>query len=210
VTIALAPMRAFKSLHWLAIVGVAAITSSVVIASDHDEADTTSFDDVAADIGDMYAFHGGERLTLILTFDGYKLRQDAPNYDADLLYGLHIDTNGDSQPDHEIWARFGQNGAGDWAVKVEGVPGSDAAIIGMVGEVHEDSSGAQVFAGLVDDPFFFDLEGYKNTLMTGTLAFDPTYDFVAQKNTLALAVEFDHAALGSTNIAVWATTGRRG
>lgn len=203
-------MRIPKPIHWLAIVGVAAITSSVVIASDHDEADTTSYDDAAADIGDLYTFHEGERLTLILTFDGYKLRQDAPNYDADLLYGLHIDTNGDSTPDHEIWARFGQNAAGEWGVKVEGIPGSDAAIIGPVDEVHDDAAGAQVFAGLVDDPFFFDLEGYKNTLMTGTVSFNPANDFVAIKNTLALAVEFDHAALGSTNIAVWATTGRRG
>jgi hypothetical protein len=185
-----------------------AITSTVVIASDHDEADTASFSDLAADIGDMYAFHEGDRLTLILTFDGYKLRTEAGNYDADVLYGLHVDTNGDNVADHDIWARFGQNSAGEWGVQVEGIPGESAAIVGPVDTVIGDGSGAQVFAGLRDDPFFFDLQGYKDTLMTGTVAFDPTRDFVAIKNTLALAVEFDHAALGSTNIAVWATTGR--
>lgn len=185
-----------------------AITSTVVIASDHDEADTTSLDNPAADIGDMYAFHDDQRLTLILTFDGYKLRSDAPNYDADVLYGLHVDTNGDNVADHDIWARFGQNGAGEWGVQVEGIPGATAAVVGPVDSMLDDDSGAQVFAGLRDDPFFFDLEGFKDTLMTGTVSFDPARDFVAIKNTLALVVEFDHAALGSTDIAVWATTGR--
>lgn len=187
---------------------VALAITSTVIASDHDEADTTSLDNPAADIGDMYAFHDDQRLTLILTFDGYKLRSEAPNYDADVLYGLHVDTNGDNVADHDIWARFGQNGAGEWGVQVEGIPGAAAAVVGPVDSVLDDDSGAQVFAGLRDDPFFFDLEGFKDTLMTGTVSFDPARDFVAIKNTLALVVEFDHAALGSTDIAVWATTGR--
>jgi hypothetical protein len=188
---------------------IASTVATVAIASDHDEANTTAFDEVAADIGDTYAFHDADRLTLIMTFDGYKLRQDAPNYDADVLYSFHIDTNGDTDAEHRIMARVGQNAAGEWGVKVEGIPGVAEPIIGAVEEVLVDAdSGAQVFVGLRDDPFFFDLQGFKDTLMTGTVAFDNTRDFAAVKNTLILAVEFDHAAAASTTFNVWSSTGK--
>lgn len=188
---------------------IASTVATVAIASDHDEADTAAFADVPADIGDTYAFHEGDRLTLIMTFDGYKLRQDAPNYDADVLYSFHIDSDGDQVPDHDIMARLGQNAAGEWGVKVEGIPGVEEPIIGAADEVLADEdSGAQAYLGLRDDPFFFDLEGFKDTLMTGTIAFDPARDFVAVKNTLIFAVEFDHAAIGATSFGVWSSTGR--
>jgi hypothetical protein len=188
---------------------IASTVATVAIASDHDEADTTAFADLAADIGDTYAFHDGDRLTLIMTFDGYKLTQETPNYDADMLYTFHIDTNADYEADHQILARLGQNAAGEWGVKVEGIPGVEEPIIGAIDEVIVDEdSGAQVYLGLRDDPFFFDLQGFKDTLMTGTVAFNPARDFVALKNTLIFAVEFDHAAAGSTNFGIWSTTGR--
>jgi hypothetical protein len=193
----------------LAGAAIIATVTTVAIASDHDEADTTAFLDDPADIGDTYAFHDGDRLTLIMTFDGYKLRSEQPNYDADVLYSFHIDTNDDNTADHRVMARLGQNAAGEWGVKVEGIPGVDGAIIGAVDEVlTDDASGAQVFLGLRDDPFFFDLQGYRDTLMTGAVAFDSTRDFVAVKNTIIFAVEFDHAATGSTTFDIWSTTGR--
>ena len=195
---------------WAGVLVGAVVLSTVVVAADHDEADTASFSDDTADIGDLYAWHEGGRLTLILTFDGYKLKSETPTYDPDVLYGFHIDTNADNQPDHEIWARFGQNSAGEWGIEVQGVPGQEGALVGPVEEVVSDAStGAEVFGGFRDDPFFFDLEGFKDTLMTGTVSFNPDRDFVAFKNTAAIAVEFDQAALGSESIAVWATTGRR-
>ncbi|PRQ02399.1 hypothetical protein ENSA5_23260 [Enhygromyxa salina] len=198
-----------KHLALAAVLAGAGLVSTFVIAADHDEADTSSFTDDAADIGDLYAFHEGGRVTLILTVDGYKLRGDEPNYDADLIYGFHIDTNGDNVADNDIWARFGQNAAGDWGVEFEGIPGHEGSLIAPVDEATSDpDSGASVFAGLRDDPFFFDLQGFQDTLMTGTVAFNPNRDFVALKNTVALAVEFDHAALASDGVAVWATTGR--
>ncbi|WP_181233896.1 DUF4331 family protein [Enhygromyxa salina] len=199
-----------KHMIWAAALMGAAVASTVVVAADHDEADTASFSDAAADIGDLYAFHEGERLTLILTFDGYKLKSETPSYDPDVLYGFHIDTNADNVADHEIWARFGENAAGEWGVQIQGIPGFEGALVGPVDEVvSDDEAAVQVFGGFRDDPFFFDLQGFKDTLMTGTLGFDPTRDFVAAKNTGAIVVEFDRAALSSESVAVWATTGRR-
>ena len=195
----------------LALVGTAlaaVAVSGVVIAADHDEADTASADDASADIGDLYAFHSDTRLTVILAFDGYQLRGNEASYDPDVLYGIHIDTDGDNVADVDIHARFGQDSAGEWGVQVMGIPGLDEAVVGPVDEVISQD-GAEVYAGLRDDPFFFDLEGFGDTLATGTVSFDPNRDFVALKNTMAIAVEFDHAALGSTALGVWATTGRK-
>lgn len=191
---------------WVAVVAI--VASGVVIAADHHEADTASTDDASANLGDVYAFHSDTRLTLIMTFDGYKLRAEQPSYDPDILYTFHIDTNADHTPDVEIHTRFGQNSAGEWGMQVMGVPGLDEPLVGPVGEVISEA-GVQAYAGLRDDPFFFDLEGYDDTLETGTVAFDPARDFVLLKNTMAIAIEFDHAALGVTTIAVWATTGRK-
>lgn len=185
-------------------------TSTHVIAADHHEADTAASTDDSADIGDLYAFHSEERLTIILTFDGYLLVSDAPEYDPDVLYGIHIDTNGDNVADHDIWVRFGQNSVGEWGAQFEGLPGSDAPLVGAVDTAHRDEdSETDYYAGFRDDPFFFDVEGFNDTLMTGDLSFDPNRDFVTLKNTMAIAVEFPHEVLGSDDIAVWATTGRR-
>ena len=193
----------------LALVAVTAALSTAVRAADHAEADTASADDVSADIGDLFAFHADGRLTLILTYDGYLLLSDTATYDADVIYGFHIDTDGDNESDHDIWARFGQNTAGEWGLQVQGLPGTEGALVGPVEElINDTSSDAQAFAGMRDDPFFFDREGFLDTLMTGTLSFDPNRDFVAVKNTMAIAVEFEHANLGTNDIAIWATTGR--
>jgi hypothetical protein len=127
-----------------------------------------------------------------------------------VIYGFHIDTNGDNQPDHDIWARFGQNVVGEWGVQVVGIPGQDQPLVGAIDTVvRDEATGAEVFGGYRDDPFFFDLEGFGDTSMTGTLSFNPDRDFVALKNTSAIAVEFDVDALAGDSLAVWATSGRR-
>ena len=198
---------------------LAAYSPNWATASDHHETDTIAMMDLPADIADTYAWHTGDRLTLVLTWDGYKLAGEPANWDDGVLYSFHIDTNDDNQPDFDIHARFGKKGGAtgesggedmpEWGVQVEGIPGVAAPIIGAVNETHtDDASGAQVFAGLRDDPFFFDLEGFQDTLMTGTLSFDSTRDFAAFKNVHVLVVEFDHAALGATSFGIWSSTGR--
>jgi hypothetical protein len=215
-----------KKLIYAGSLGAVAIATTLAtqlpewaIASDHHETDTLAMMDLPADIADTYAWHDGERLTLVLTWDGYLLGGEPANWDDGVLYGFHIDTNQDNQSDFDIYARFGMKGGGadgetggaaeEWGVKVEGIPGVEEPIIGPNGEVlTDDASGAQVFAGLRDDPFFFDLDGFQDTLMTGTLSFNPDRDFASFKNVHVLVVEFDHAALGATSFGVWSTTGR--
>jgi hypothetical protein len=81
---------------------------------------------------------------------------------------------------------------------------------GPVDTVIDAGNGLRVFAGPREDPFFFDLDGFQATLMSGTLMFDNTNDTFAGTNVTAIIVEMDAAAAadGATDIQVWATSGR--
>ena len=182
--------------------------SGTALAADHAEAPGAAADP-AADIADFYAWHTSSgSLVTILTFAPLTPAGGSATYDADVLYSIHMDTDKDGVSDADILVRFGQNSAGDWGVQAE-IPGVDSAISGATGEVLE-SGGAKVYAGVVDDPFFFDLQGFQDTLTTGTVAFDSSRDSLAGVNVTAIALEFDAAAAtGATQIQTWATTSRK-
>jgi hypothetical protein len=106
--------------------------------------------------------------------------------------------------------RFGQDkDSGEWGVQVTGLPGGDSVASGPVETVFEAGGGLQVYAGLRDDPFFFDLQGYLDTLSTGTLSFTAT-DFFTGLNVTAIVLEIKASTVAedSEEIQVWATTGR--
>ncbi len=145
----------------------------------------------------------------ILTFAPLTSAGGSATYDANVLYTVHVDVDLDGALDAAAHVRFGQNAAGDWGVQAE-IPGVDSPVSGATGEVIE-ASGAKVYAGVVDDPFFFDLQGFQETLATATVSFDSTRDSLAGLNVTAIALEFDAAAAvgGATQIQTWATTSRK-
>jgi hypothetical protein len=198
-----------------ALLGTAALTvalaTSGVFAADHVEAPGTMADP-AGDITDVYAWHTENgTIVAVLDFAGLQEAGSTGTYDADVLYGIHIDNDGDNEPNIDVWVRFGQNGAGEWGVQAVNVPGSDVPLEGAVATVIDGGNGVQLFAGPRDDPFFFDLDGYQATLMSGTLMFDNTNDTFAGTNVTSIVVEMDAAAAagGSDTLQVWATTGRK-
>ena len=179
------------------------------LAADHAEAPGTAVDP-AADIADLYLWENGNgQITAVLTFAGLTAAGGNATYDADILYGIHIDTDLDNVEDKSIWVRYGQDGLGNWGVQVSGLPGAGAPIVGAVEQVIA-APGGRVWTGLRDDPFFFDLQGFNDTLYTGTLGFDSTRDSLAGTNVTALVVEFDTASAldASTQARVWATSSR--
>jgi hypothetical protein len=168
-----------------------------------------------ADIADIYAWHRGEganrTLVAILSFAGPNnpvAGQRIP-CDRDVLYTIHIDNTGDAVPELNLRARFAQDQYMNCFVRWEGLPGTTRAVVAPV-EAVRDFGGVKVYAGLRDDAFFFDLQGFRTTLMTGTLSFANDRDFFAGKNTSALAVEMPLAsALGTgMRLKIWATTAR--
>ena len=64
------------------------------------------------------------------------------------------------------------------------------------------------WAGLAEDPFFFDQTGLNATVATGTLSFDPNNDDVAGLNITAIAIQLPIATIqsGGDLLQTWTTT----
>lgn len=201
---------------WMLLITTAAMgagAAATTQAADHTEATSVGVGDPASNIGDYYAWHTEDGdIVAVLSVDAAKapIADQSGNYDADVLYAMHFDTDADQMPDETILLRFGQNSAGAWGVQAEGIPGASATLSGAVETNLDDGAGAGLFAGLRDDPFFFDLDGFNMTAGTGTLSFDSTRDSIAGTNATALVVSFPASALGSTSFDTWAATARIG
>ena len=183
-----------------------------VIAADHSEAPATIADQ-AADIADVYAWYEGNKLITALTFAGLAtpVANQAGNYDENVLYQVHIDNNDDNNADINIEIRFGQDADNNWGVQVKNLPGVSGVTSGPVDTVLSANNNYKVYAGLTDDPFFFDLDGFRQTLDSGTLSFDSNRDSIKDLNSTAIVLEMDLAAARSNGdkLNIWATTGRK-
>lgn len=186
------------------------LVSTLTQAADHADSPTTT-DDPAGDLSDIYAWHDGSKMIVAFGFAGLAEAGLPAVYDPEVLYTVHIDNDGDNMADHDVYVRFGSNPAGDWGVRVENLPGVPDPVIGPVESTIEAGLDLRVFAGLRDDAFFFDLDGFRATTMTGTLMFDSTRDTFTGKNITAVVLEMsvDAVAGGSDSVSVWVSTGRR-
>lgn len=218
---------------------------SQVNAADHRDAPGTQADRWA-DINDVYAWYtDNDTIVVIVTFNPL-LAPDAPDTDTynpdelpNVLYTVHIDNDSVPLDDPQDWdaqdgttfgsdiqvnVRFGQNLLEEWGVQVENLPGSDETIVGPV-DMPLTSGTATAMAGIFDDPFFFDLDGFNATVANiadstqgpGDLAFrslagETNNDSFAGVNTMAIVLEMDATATLGGNadnfVQIWATTGR--
>jgi len=168
--------------------------------------------DTAADIADIYAWHTNDALIVALTFAGPQATNQPAVYDRDVLYTINISNAAPrTTPDIPIQVRFGEgSGANQFGVQVTGLPGG-REVSGSV-EQNLMVDGIMVRAGLFDDPFFFDLQGFMDTVNTGDLAFDNSRDFFAGQNLTAVVIEIprDQIENGMNPIDIWSTTSRFG
>ncbi len=206
-------MKTSRSRARLLVAGLAAtaalpMLSDIVSAADHLDAPKTQTNP-AADITDVYAWHtDDDKVVAVLNFAGFTEVGGKPTLDSTILYGLHIDNDADNVADHDVWFRFGQNANGDWGVQAEGIPGGTPTVSGPLDTAIDAGLGLQLWAGLRDDPFFFDLDGFKTTLMSGTVTFDKTHDTFAGTNVTSIVVTMSTDAVvgaGST-FSLWAST----
>lgn len=134
-----------------------------------------------------------------------------------VTYWFKVDNNGDAVPDVSIAVRFGK--PDDTGVQKMTVRRNGAVILSGVtspGNGVQINRSGQVlgYAGLRDDPFFFDLDGFINILspdpgksFLGCTS--PRTDFFANRNVSAIVLELPASLLtrsGSSQIGVWATT----
>lgn len=166
--------------------------------------------DLPADIADVYAFFDSQHVVLILTFAGPQPANRAANYDRDVLYRINVSNDGDpATTEFPIEFRFGPGGGG-FGVQVTGLPGG-VAITGPV-ESSLEKDGILVRAGLYDDPFFFDLQGFRESRASGELRFNPNRDFFTGQNDTAIVIQIPRARVqnGNRQMDVWAETLRFG
>ena len=148
----------------------AALTTLTVRSADHAESPAADADP-AADIADVFVFPSpasANRLVGAITFGGRpapRSRIDANFYcDPRVLYSFHIDRADatgqfDHIPDVTVHARLGSNRAGACGLQLENVPGAGGTFSGPIEQVFATPSGIKAFAGLRNDPFFFDAQG---------------------------------------------------
>jgi hypothetical protein len=218
---------------------LALTASAAVMSADHAESPGADADP-AADLADVFIFTSparGDTTVGAITFGGRsapRSRIDGSFYcDPDVVYVFNIDredpTRGfDSIPDVQVIARLGKDPGGGCGLQLENVPGAGGTFSGPIEEVFTSPSGSRAFAGLRNDPFFFDAEGYAALVasfaapgqsgdvlgafrLTGN---QPRRDSFANRNVSAIVFEMPNVALAPPTgnfrprVKVWGTTAR--
>jgi len=168
--------------------------------------------DTPADIADVYTWHSDTKFVVAITFAGPQPPNRAAFYDRNVLYQINLSTDGVRDTvEIPIRIRFGQGGGGN-GVQFSGLPGVTGALQGSVETNLAAPNGIQARAGLFDDPFAFDLQGFRETRSSGTLKFKNDRNFFAGQNDTAIVIEIPRSVLGNgTNpVDVWAATSRFG
>jgi Domain of unknown function (DUF4331) len=207
-------MKKLCSKSLLRAIGVLALAFFLPVApyaADHGDAPIAS-NNQSTDIADVFAFldrNDNSRLILAMTQRGFIASGENANFgifDQFLQYRLQLETTGDAQPDQFIditFSRVEQSGGPQTAtitfssghVFTALTTRSSTAPDAPPQVVTEDpATGIRFFAGLVDDPFFFDIPGFSRfvaSVLAG--APDPTQlqrgrDSFAGYNVMGIAL----------------------
>lgn len=199
-------------------------------AADHLDAPTVKTDG-RIDINDVYVFEGRNpaKTALVMTVNPAAGLLSPTTFRKDARYEFRIDNDGDTVEDITLRVRFGRVRAnGTQSITILRADGADATkpwggkVIGE-GRTGSDvwlMGGGRAWAGLADDPFFFDLarfQTFKATLLGGGGLGDlgglvdcdrtdpePT-NFFKGLNGSALVIQLPDRRLGGT-INVWGET----
>ena len=199
-------------------------------AADHLDAPglTPPGGDVRLDLTDIYAFRPkAGRTALVLNVNGFTKPGTQATFAAGVptvastkrvSYNLRIDNNGDAKQDVGLKVTFGKpdkHGVQDMQVRRNG----KLLVVGKTSRggkvVVNQGNGVKAYAGLRDDPFFFDLDGFLNILSK-----DPGKSFLgctsgqrpdkfAGSNVSSIVLDLPSSLLtkhGDSKIGVWATT----
>jgi hypothetical protein len=233
-------MRHWK---WQAAVG-AALAAAVVVGTigparpaDHRDAPAIN-EDSRADLNDVYAFvnPNNGNVVLAMTVNPFVVPGAlGVAFSPGVLYQFKIDNTGDAREDLVIDATFTEVPNQAFAVTLPHavvssdliprraglgvgrvVPTPPAVVTGPANGTVVGASGIRVFAGLTDDPFFFDgvfVLRLLGNLPGGPVARAPGIDLFQGLNVSTLAVEVPPTLLrGSTGnvIRIWGATLRNG
>lgn len=200
-------------------------------ASDHKDGPITT-EHSSIDLTDLYAFRSpadSSNLVLVMNIHGFIPPAEAAStfFDPRLLYEFRIDTDGDAVEDQIIQARVMGSGAnqtirfwgptaplttGSTSLPVAGNPAATVEFSGP-GDVNVATGGGlKVFAGVREDPFFFDFARFTQIRMEEAETFRiPGMDTFAGTNVLSMVAEFPISMLGGRpEMGVWMTVSMPG
>ena len=166
---------------------IAASFAGAAIAADHLDSPITK-NDPAADITDIYAFVNPKDPTeTILVTDVVPLATSNSRFSDKVDYIVHVD-NGSG--DQAITCRFPELAT---RVQCSGPGGLTAS--GALNQVNQGQN-MRVFAGLADDPFYFDFTAFIATKETLTPQFhNPGTNFFKNLNVLTIVLGVKSSAL---------------
>jgi hypothetical protein len=220
------------------------LSPSPIRASDH--ADTAeNYNRLGADLTDVFIFPSEENannVVLVMNVHGLIPSGQGASFDPNVLYQFKIDTSGDNIEDLVVQAKFAGKGLQQkilithpTAPPRTGIETSFKQRAAFEpGRTNQNltfrlpsGGNMRVFAGVREDPFFFDLERFyqilpdRMTPLTGKAINYPNpntpqvngfrsagqaRDYLANLNVLSIVVEMPRAALGGGAIRLWATT----
>ena len=185
----------------------------------------TAQEDGRVDITDIYIFAGEAANTTVLIMAVNPLAGNVSptTFRAGALYDFKIDTNADVIEDLDYRVTFGEpDPNGVQKIELRRLDGSAAAdydgdgkliVAGNTGEIISIEGGGKLWAGLVADPFFFNLGAFGQfaKLILEENRFDPSVfdtaeNALAGQNVTAIVLELPNAALGAETIYLWGTT----
>jgi Domain of unknown function (DUF4331) len=185
----------------------------------------TAKEDGRVDITDIYVFAGESVNTTVLIMAVNPLAGELSptTFRAGALYDFKIDTNADIIEDIDYRITFGDpDSSGIQRIELRRLESSAAAeygsngkllAAGKTGEVIPIGDGGRMWAGLVADPFFFNLGAFGQfaKLILEENRFDPSVfdtaeNTLAGHNVTAIVLELPNTALGAETIHLWGTT----
>ena len=222
-----------KTKHLLAILATAAAAIPLAtFAADHTDAPGATAAP-EADVLDLHAWMSSDANNVILSMTVQPFAMATTEFSDAVQYVFHVNSSagyGMAQTETNIICEFDDaQVASCWVGAEEFVTGDASDTAGIT----NDSGSVKVFAGLRNDPFFFDLTGFNNAVgaviqaapglemdAEGCPMVDQTTsdtvvgllgangDTLAGANALAIVVEVDKTLLtgGGDTLGVWAST----
>ena len=180
-----------------------------VMAADHLDSPLVQ-SDPAADINDLYAFvNPNNPDELILAATVLPIATERSRFSSAVEYRFNI-ANFETGEQTLIGCRALGKKARGMRCSLEGTD----TVAGKTNRINVNDAGdLRLFAGLRDDPFFFDLVAYQQTVATVSPQFtDPGTDFFDGLGTLAIVIGIDSDLLTDDGanpvLSVWSSTVR--
>lgn len=184
-----------------------------IVAADHGDPPSL-LSDPQYDISDVYVFASPQDTNNLVFYSGlenFLASGENPGFNPNSMLEFNIDTDGNNIEDLVIQCIYENNMVTVYGPVAPSAPGTTSTLMtsatktqGSINTVITNGS-IKVFAGLRDDPFFFDLVRFREIIAgTATQFNDPGTDTFAGTNILATVVEVPKSMLGSgTSINVW-------